>query len=255
MGFAFFRYELSQDLLDKQVEMLERKYGGAQHARHAALTIQRAFRKYCMVKKFLAITKSTCSKSEKRLSRRFNTLDFSNLEAIFNEQAVIENNRRSMPTSVSTNGVLDNNVMKPNLAALYNELNTSITENSRKPYRSMSMRESRPNICESSETVQRTNHADFENYFETSVEQKTAPHYTAPPQPQYPQKGQQDWSRSSDKYFTTPHPPLQRQSPAFSEDSAISSVSNLFIIDISFNWCNFIKSLLGSVSTVFCYSF
>lgn len=37
-------YELSQDILDKQIEMLERKYGG-DRARLAALTIQRAYRR------------------------------------------------------------------------------------------------------------------------------------------------------------------------------------------------------------------
>lgn len=61
------RYELSQDLLDKQIEMLERKYGGAR-ARYAAITIQRAFRHYTMVKKFASIT--AMAKAEKRLSRR-----------------------------------------------------------------------------------------------------------------------------------------------------------------------------------------
>lgn len=61
------RYELSQDLLDKQIELLERKYGGIK-ARHAALTIQRAFRQYTMVKKFAHIT--AMAKAEKRSSRR-----------------------------------------------------------------------------------------------------------------------------------------------------------------------------------------
>ncbi|XP_054279803.1 IQ motif and SEC7 domain-containing protein 1 isoform X2 [Macrosteles quadrilineatus] len=60
-------YELSQDLLDKQIEMLERKYGGVK-ARHAALTIQRAFRRFTLLKKFAAIT--AMAKAEKRLSRR-----------------------------------------------------------------------------------------------------------------------------------------------------------------------------------------
>lgn len=60
-------YELSQDLLDKQIEMLERKYGGVK-ARNAALTIQRAFRHYTLLKKFAAIT--AMAKAEKRLSRR-----------------------------------------------------------------------------------------------------------------------------------------------------------------------------------------
>jgi len=62
------RYELSQDLQDKRIEMLERKYGGAK-ARMAALTIQRAFRRYTLLKKFAAIT-AMAKASEKRLSRR-----------------------------------------------------------------------------------------------------------------------------------------------------------------------------------------
>lgn len=60
-------YELSQDLLDKQIEMLERRYGGVK-ARNAALTIQRAFRRYTLLKKFAAIT--AMAKAEKRVSRR-----------------------------------------------------------------------------------------------------------------------------------------------------------------------------------------
>lgn len=64
---SYFRYELSQDLLDKQIELLERKYGGVR-ARNAAITIQRAFRHYMMVKKFASIT--AMAKAEKRLSRR-----------------------------------------------------------------------------------------------------------------------------------------------------------------------------------------
>lgn len=60
-------YELSQDMLDKQIEMLERKYGGLK-ARNAALTIQRAFRRYTLLKKFAAIT--AMAKAEKRISRR-----------------------------------------------------------------------------------------------------------------------------------------------------------------------------------------
>lgn len=46
--------------------MLERKYGGVK-ARTAALTIQRAFRRYTLLKKFAAIT--AMAKAEKRLSR------------------------------------------------------------------------------------------------------------------------------------------------------------------------------------------
>ncbi|KAK9751782.1 Sec7 domain [Popillia japonica] len=60
-------YELSQDILDKQIELLERKYGG-DRARSAAITIQRAFRRYTLLKKFAAIT--AMAKAEKRISRR-----------------------------------------------------------------------------------------------------------------------------------------------------------------------------------------
>ena len=38
-------YELSQDLVAKQLELLEKKYGGASKANDAALTITRAFRR------------------------------------------------------------------------------------------------------------------------------------------------------------------------------------------------------------------
>ncbi len=38
-------YELSQDLIAKQLELLEKKYGGTHKAKEAALTIQRAFRR------------------------------------------------------------------------------------------------------------------------------------------------------------------------------------------------------------------
>lgn len=53
--------------MDKQIELLERKYGGV-CARNAAITIQRAFRHYVMVKKFASIT--AMAKAEKRMSRR-----------------------------------------------------------------------------------------------------------------------------------------------------------------------------------------
>ncbi|XP_036389495.1 IQ motif and SEC7 domain-containing protein 1-like isoform X2 [Megalops cyprinoides] len=45
-------YELSTELQDKQVEILERKYGGRLVTRHAARTIQTAFRQYQMNKNF-----------------------------------------------------------------------------------------------------------------------------------------------------------------------------------------------------------
>lgn len=127
-------YELSQDLLDKQVEVLERKYGGQTKAGHAALTIQRAFRKYCMVKKFQDITSS---KSEKRLSRRFN-----GAETPANAVAT------SRMAPAQENVELTRAQLQCNFAALCRELNETLepTENGRppRPVRSLSLREKRP---------------------------------------------------------------------------------------------------------------
>ncbi|KAJ8411960.1 hypothetical protein AAFF_G00142270 [Aldrovandia affinis] len=60
-------YELSTDLQDKKVEMLERKYGGYFLSRRAARTIQTAFRQYRMNKNFERLRSSA---SESRLTRR-----------------------------------------------------------------------------------------------------------------------------------------------------------------------------------------
>uniref|UniRef100_A0A672ZKH4 IQ motif and Sec7 domain ArfGEF 2a n=1 Tax=Sphaeramia orbicularis TaxID=375764 RepID=A0A672ZKH4_9TELE len=60
-------YELSTDLQDKKVEMLERKYGGQFVSRRAARTIQTAFRQYRMNKNF---EKLRSSASESRMTRR-----------------------------------------------------------------------------------------------------------------------------------------------------------------------------------------
>uniref|UniRef100_A0A8C0HG62 IQ motif and Sec7 domain ArfGEF 2 n=1 Tax=Chelonoidis abingdonii TaxID=106734 RepID=A0A8C0HG62_CHEAB len=60
-------YELSTDLQDKKVEMLERKYGGSFLSRRAARTIQTAFRQYRMKKNFQRLRSSA---SESRMSRR-----------------------------------------------------------------------------------------------------------------------------------------------------------------------------------------
>ncbi|KAM9701198.1 LOW QUALITY PROTEIN: IQ motif and SEC7 domain-containing protein 2-like, partial [Menidia menidia] len=60
-------YELSADLQDKKVEMLERKYGGQFVSRRAARTIQTAFRRYRMKKNFERLRSSA---SESRMTRR-----------------------------------------------------------------------------------------------------------------------------------------------------------------------------------------
>ncbi|XP_067096437.1 IQ motif and SEC7 domain-containing protein 1 isoform X1 [Osmerus mordax] len=60
-------YELSTDLQDKKVEMLERKYGGSFMSRRAARIIQTAFRQYRMNKNFERLRSSA---SESRMTRR-----------------------------------------------------------------------------------------------------------------------------------------------------------------------------------------
>lgn len=116
------RYELSQDLLEKQIEMLERKYGGVK-ARNAALTIQRAFRRYTLLKKFAAIT--AMAKAEKRLSRRLHA-SHEVCDRYVDSELVIRNN----------------------FAGLYQELWQNCSPQSHVttrplPLRSMSMRERR----------------------------------------------------------------------------------------------------------------
>ena len=64
-------YELSQELLDKQLEVMSSRYGGLGQANDAANTIQRAYRRYSMVKKFAAITLAVQKNAEHRLSQRF----------------------------------------------------------------------------------------------------------------------------------------------------------------------------------------
>jgi hypothetical protein len=62
-------YELSQDLHDKQIEILERKYGGNLRCRHAATIIQRAYRQYKLKENFRHLCATM--KTNKRLSCKF----------------------------------------------------------------------------------------------------------------------------------------------------------------------------------------
>jgi hypothetical protein len=62
-------YELSQDLHDKQIEMLEKKYGGSLRCRRAATVIQRAYRQYKLEENFRHLCATI--KTNKRLSCTF----------------------------------------------------------------------------------------------------------------------------------------------------------------------------------------
>ena len=86
-------YELSQDLHDKQLEMLERKYGGALRARRAARVIQNAYRQHCMTKNFARLR---CQVEEKRLSRRLS--EFGRSKTIWTDMVVNADNNIGLTT-------------------------------------------------------------------------------------------------------------------------------------------------------------
>ncbi|XP_020857378.1 LOW QUALITY PROTEIN: IQ motif and SEC7 domain-containing protein 3 [Phascolarctos cinereus] len=82
-------YELSLDLKNKQIEMLEHKYGGHLVSRRAACTIQTAFRQYQLSKNFEKIRNSLL---ESRLPRRISLrkVRVPNPETFAAEKALME---------------------------------------------------------------------------------------------------------------------------------------------------------------------
>ncbi|XP_008576169.1 PREDICTED: IQ motif and SEC7 domain-containing protein 3 [Galeopterus variegatus] len=82
-------YELSLDLKNKQIEMLEHKYGGHLVSRRAACTIQTAFRQYQLSKNFEKIRNSLL---ESRLPRRISLrkVRTPTAESLAAEKALVE---------------------------------------------------------------------------------------------------------------------------------------------------------------------
>ncbi|MGH0162364.1 UNVERIFIED_CONTAM: hypothetical protein FKN15_063461 [Acipenser sinensis] len=102
-------YELSLDLKNKQIEMLEHKYGGHLISRRAACTIQTAFRQYQLSKNFEKIRNSLL---ESRLPHRISLrkLRVHNTEGFSAEKALVEGynfmgiplvRSPSLPTTIS----------------------------------------------------------------------------------------------------------------------------------------------------------
>nr|XP_023652334.1 IQ motif and SEC7 domain-containing protein 3-like isoform X1 [Paramormyrops kingsleyae] len=102
-------YELSLDLKNKQIEMLEHKYGGHLISRRAACKIQTAFRQYQLSKNFEKIRNSLL---ESRLPRRISMhkVRVQNAEGFSAEKALVEGynfvgiplvRSPSLPTTVS----------------------------------------------------------------------------------------------------------------------------------------------------------
>ncbi|XP_069484678.1 IQ motif and SEC7 domain-containing protein 3 isoform X2 [Ambystoma mexicanum] len=82
-------YEISLELKNKQVEMLEQKYGGHLVSRRAACTIQTAFRQYQLSKNFEKIRNSLL---ESRMPRRISLrkVRVQNSESFSTEKALVE---------------------------------------------------------------------------------------------------------------------------------------------------------------------
>lgn len=79
-----YGYEISQELLDKQVGVLERKYGGRE-AREAAIKIQRAFRSYRLQKRFTCLAIQAISHQKQQMHKLQNSRrSSSNTEGITN---------------------------------------------------------------------------------------------------------------------------------------------------------------------------
>nr|XP_033808967.1 IQ motif and SEC7 domain-containing protein 3 isoform X2 [Geotrypetes seraphini] len=82
-------YEISLDLKNKQIEMLEHKYGGHLISRRAACTIQTAFRQYQLSKNFEKIRNSLL---ESRMPRRISLrkIRVQDSESFSTEKALLE---------------------------------------------------------------------------------------------------------------------------------------------------------------------
>ncbi|XP_058298802.1 IQ motif and SEC7 domain-containing protein 3 isoform X3 [Hylobates moloch] len=114
-------YELSLDLKNKQIEMLEHKYGGHLVSRRAACTIQTAFRQYQLSKNFEKIRNSLL---ESRLPRRISLRKVRSptAESLAAEKALMEGyGLLGLPLVRSPS-------LPPTLAGTLTELEDSFTE-------------------------------------------------------------------------------------------------------------------------------
>ncbi|XP_072622362.1 IQ motif and SEC7 domain-containing protein 3 isoform X2 [Vulpes vulpes] len=114
-------YELSLDLKNKQIEMLEHKYGGHLVSRRAACTIQTAFRQYQLSKNFEKIRNSLL---ESRLPRRISLrkVRAPAVESLAAEKALMEGyGLVGLPLVRSPS-------LPPTLAGTLTELEDSFTE-------------------------------------------------------------------------------------------------------------------------------
>ncbi|XP_069171056.1 IQ motif and SEC7 domain-containing protein 1 isoform X13 [Procambarus clarkii] len=192
-------YELSQDFADMRLEMLERRYGGVV-ARRAAITIQRAYRRYAMYKKFRSIT-ATAKAQEKRLSRRF-TVD--------------------VPEWSDSSGQQyhdTEHLIRSEFDQLHRNLSATVYGEGRRPARSLSMRDT-PRTTVSvtaSSTRQQQDPYDLHDalasmndsslYCHVSAQSPLTPTSTATPAPTHVRNGSGDYQGQQNdrdlKYFSS----------------------------------------------------
>lgn len=91
-------YELSQDLQEKKIELLERKYGGSVRAQRAALTIQRAFRRYMLDKKFASIRANANIEKRNSSSQQFNHQNENHQRIVTSQSMEMKTNFMSSPS-------------------------------------------------------------------------------------------------------------------------------------------------------------
>ncbi|XP_047475192.1 IQ motif and SEC7 domain-containing protein 1-like isoform X4 [Penaeus chinensis] len=184
-------YELSQDLADMRLEMLERRYGG-EVARRAAVTIQRAYRHYAMYKKFRSIT-ATAKAQEKRLSRRF-TVDVPEWNDTSNQHYHDAEH-----------------FIRSEFDQLQRNLSATVYGEGRRPARSLSLRDTprttTPATSTTSTRIQQDNHDlhdtlaamnDSSLYCHVSAHSPLTPTSTPTPAPTHARNGSGDYQHQGD---------------------------------------------------------
>lgn len=91
-------YELSQDLQEKKIELLERKYGGSVRAQRSALIIQRAFRRYMLDKKFASIRANANIEKRNSSIQQFNQQNENHQRIVTSQSMEMRTNFMSSPS-------------------------------------------------------------------------------------------------------------------------------------------------------------
>ena len=102
-------YELSQELQEKQLEILERKYGGHLRCRRAATIIQRAYRQHRMKENFRHLCATV--KVNKRLSCSF--IDHPRIDNVKPLKPCLRSTKSSTTHENGQHDILSTNKLKP----------------------------------------------------------------------------------------------------------------------------------------------